>query len=173
MSKFELSKEAQDKINAFLESDAAFKAVWNTFAEKYQTELDYLENLRESRNAKLDEARRALRAEGAEADITKVKSFRAGPFTVKKPWSDFYQPEKFASRLRDTGLYDKALSSKIIKESVEIEKPDVVKQFLTTIGALELFEDCEDGIELATRIEGPKPIAPFATEVKETKKEEK
>lgn len=167
MSMFQCSLEAQDKVSAFEQADAAFKAAWEQFEHQHAAELEYLDKLREDRNSKLDEARRILRAEAQEADITRVRFVKQGPFNVQKKWSDFYSPEKFIMRLRELGLYDTALSTKIIQETYNFAKFDVIKNFLKMEGKEKEFEDCEDGIELTPAVSGPKPISPFGAEVKD------
>jgi hypothetical protein len=169
MSKFQFSKDVQDKVTLFEQSDSAFKAAWGTFEQKMAVELQYLDGLREDRNAKLDEARRAIRADATEADITENKSLRIGTFSVLKKWSSSYTPEKLVPLLKDKGLYDGALTAKIVAEKIEIAKFEVVKQFLDNEGVLKDFDECEDGYELTPAVSGPKPIPPLGAELKEAK----
>jgi hypothetical protein len=169
VAKFQFSKDTQDKVTLFEQSDSAFKAAWGALEQKISAELQYLDSLREDRNAKLDEAKRAIRTESVEADITENKSLRIGTFSVQKKWSNFYTPEKFVALLKDKGLYDGALSAKIVAEKIEIAKFDVAKQFLENEGVLTDFEECEDGQELTPAVSGPKPIPPLGAELKESK----
>lgn len=63
MSEHKVSDEANDKIKVFKEADDAFKKEWEVFETANATALAQLEKLRDDRNAKLDEAKRFLRAE--------------------------------------------------------------------------------------------------------------
>lgn len=166
MSKFQCSQEVQDKVTDFEMSDKAFKAAWDSFEQSVRAQLEYLDKLREVRNEKLDVAVRLLRAEAVEADITKVKLIKQGPFSVQKKWSEFYAPEKFVGILKDKGLYDQAVAAKVIEERIEVAKFPEAKSFLEAHGVLKEFEECEDGLELTPAVSGPKPIPPFAAEVK-------
>lgn len=167
--KHDCSDKVKEKVGIFGQSDAAFKAAWDSFEQRHATELAQLEKLREERNAKLDDARRALREEAVEADITRVKEIRIGPFVVNKKWHAFYIPEKLAAKLESRDLYDTATSKNVVAEKIEIAKYDVVKQFLQDLGLVKEFEDCEDGQELTPAITGPKPISPFGAEYKDAK----
>lgn len=169
MGKFQGSKELQDKIDDFEKSDITFKSAWSVLEQKMAQELEYLDGLREERNEKLDLAKRALRAEALEASIKDVKFVKIGPFSVQKKWSSFYVPEKLVALLKDKGLYDSAISAKIIAEKIEVEKFDVVKQYLKVEGIEADFEDCEDGMEMTPAVTGPKPIPPFGVEQKDAK----
>ena len=169
MAKFQVSQETQDKVAAFEQSDANFKNAWAVFEQRLEQELALLDKVREDRNAKLDEARRALRAEAQELSITHCKVVKAGPFSVLKKWSSFYIPEKFVAMLKDRGLYDAAVSAKVVAEKIEVGKFEAVKAFLTNEGVAQDFEECEDGCELTPAVSGPKPIPPFGSELKESK----
>jgi len=169
MSKFQFSQDTQDKVTLFEQSASAFKIAWEALEQKISSELQYLDGLREDRNARLDEAKRAIRTEAAEADITGAKFLRIGTFSVQKKWSSFYTPEKFVALLKDKGLYDNAITAKIVAEKTEIAKFDVAKQFLENEGVLTDFEECEDGQELTPAVSGPKPIPPLGVELKESK----
>ncbi len=169
MSQYQCSAETQAKIRAFVQADKEFKAEWEQFELRAQQHLEYLDKLREERNAKLDDAKRSLRAETQDLDITVHKSVKAGPFTVQKKWSSFYQPEKLVAGLKTKSLYDSALSSRIVREKIEIASFEEVQNFLKVEGVLADFEDCEDGIEQTPAIYGPKPILAFGVEAKEAK----
>ncbi len=168
MSKFQCSQETQEKINAFAEAESQYKTAWEQFEQTHSAELEDLDKLREERNSKLDTARRAIREEAAEADITQTKSIKIEPFSVLKKWSSFYSPEKFVHRLRELNLFDSAKAAKIVVEKVDIAKFDTVQQFLNIEGKLKDFEDCEDGIELTPAVSGPKPVPAFGAEQKES-----
>lgn len=167
MSKFQCSDEAKAKVEAFELSDKAYRSAWDQFEQAAQQQLDYLDKLREDRNAKLDDAKRKLREEASEADITTVKSVKLGPFNAVKKWSNFYNPEKLVAGLKAKGLYDMAISAKVVAEKIETAKFDEVKNFLTAQGIVKDFEDCEDGNELTPAVSGPKPVPPFGAEQKD------
>lgn len=165
MSDFKPSQEALDKIKVFKEADELFKKEWEEFEQSNGTRLSQLEKLRDDRNAKLDEAKRFLRAETERIDDMRV-TFSAGPFKVQKKWSDFYIPDKLVAMLEDRGLYDAALSAGIIAVKTEVEKYDVVKKFLEDHHVAKDFECCEDGSEAGSAISGPKQVPPLAAELK-------
>jgi hypothetical protein len=166
VSRFECSSETFKKIDDFSKADEEFKTAWDTFEQKYSMELEYLDKLREERNVKLEVAKKALREEVGEADITKIKSAKAGPFVAQKKWQSYYAPEKLLARLRDKGLLEAALNQKIVVKRIDTGNFEVVKQFLQDYEIDKEFEDCEDGREMTIAIYGPKAIAPLGTEQK-------
>lgn len=169
MAKYQFTKETQDKINLYNQADQDFKAAWAVFEQKMAVELQHLDQLREDRNVKLDEAKRAARTEAAEVSISDAKSIAFGGFSVMKKWSDFYIPEKLVALLKDKGLYDAALAAKAVAEKIEVAKFDEVKAFLQKEGVDKDFEECEDGIELTPAVTGPKPIPALGAEYKDAK----
>lgn len=165
MSEHKVSDEANDKIKVFKEADDAFKKEWEVFETANATALAQLEKLRDDRNAKLDEAKRFLRAETER--ITDMRlTYTAGPFKVQKKWSDYYIPDKLVSMLKDRGLLDAALGHGIVVMKTEVAKYPVVKKFLEDNNVAKEFECCEDGEEDSTAIGGAKQIPPFAAELK-------
>ena len=164
-NQFKASQDVKDKIKVFQEADATFRAEWEAFELQNASQLEKLEKLRDDRNAKLDEAKRSLRAEADTIDVMRT-TFTEGPFKVQKKWSDFFIPEKLVALLTDRGLYDSALSAKIVQIVVSTAKFAEVKQFLENNGVLKDFECCEDGKEDSTAISGPKQVPPFGAELK-------
>jgi hypothetical protein len=169
MSKFQCSQETQDKVVIFEAADRVYKDAWEQFEKEMELRLITLDRLRENRNAKLDDAKRALRTEAVEADITQIKLIKAGPFSVQKKWSQFYLPERTVAILKAKGLYDAAISAKVVAEKIELAKYEEFKQFLDKAGVVKDFEECEDGQELTPAVSGPKPIPPFGAEQKDSK----
>lgn len=167
MAKFQCNATTQQKVTEFEEADEKWKAAWSAFETQHQAEIDRLEAVREERNSKLDAARHALRADAEGVDISEVKAFRAGLFSVQKKWSSFYIPEKLVANLKDHGLYDSALAHGIVAEKIEVAKYEQVRGFLTNEGLVKEFESCEDGCELTPAISGPKPAAPLGGEKKD------
>lgn len=163
--KHQCSQETKDKIAAFEEADKRFKTEWAAFEQEFSTRLAQLDQLREDRNVKLDEAKRALRVEADGIEELRT-TFVEGPFKVQKKWSDFYIPEKTVAMLSERGLYDAAVSSGAVAIRVELAKFDQMQRFLEDNGVIKDFECCEDGIEASTAISGPKPIPPFGAELK-------
>lgn len=164
-SNFKCSQYTQDKIQAFQEADAEFRAEWEAFEQEQATRLEKLEKLREDRNVKLDDAKRSLRQELDVVDEMRMTTTQ-GPFKIQKKWSDFYIPEKLVAMLADRGLYDAALTAGIVRVRVETAKYNEVRRFLETNGIDRDFECCEDGEEDSTAISGPKPVPPFGAELK-------
>lgn len=162
---FKCSKDTEDKIKAFQAADYDFRAEWEAFELQNSSRLETLERLREDRNAKLDEAKRSLRAELDLVDEMRLTSSQ-GPFKVQKKWSDFYIPEKLVSMLVDRGLYDTAVTAGIVRVKIETAKYAEVKRFLELNGIDKEFECCEDGEEDSTAISGPKQVPPFGAELK-------
>lgn len=163
--KFTPSQDVKDKVKAYEEADHAFKEEWEKFEAEQATRLAQLEKLRDDRNAKLDEAKRQLRAETESIDEMRL-TYALGPFKVQKKWSDFYIPEKLVSMLTDRGLYDSALSAGIVAVRTEVAKYPVVKKFLEDNKIAKDFECCEDGEEDSTAIGGPKSVPSFGAELK-------
>ncbi len=167
MPKFKPSDETEQKVAEFQQADDRWRLAWNDFEARHQQELEKLEAIREERNSRLDAARHALRADAQEADIDDIKLIKIGPFSAQKKWSKFYIPEKLVAQLKSNGLYDTALSQKIVAERIEIAKYDQVTAFLQGLGLEKDYEGCEDGCELTPAISGPKPAAPLGGEMKE------
>lgn len=164
-AKSQCSDETKEKIKAYQEADVQFRLEWETFEIENATRLAKLERLRDERNAKLDEAKRAIRQD-AELIPDMRTTFTEGPFKVQKKWSDYYIPEKLVHMLGERGLYDSALTSKIVAIRTEVASFPEVKKFLEDHGLLKDFECCEDGAESGTAISGPKPIPPLGAELK-------
>lgn len=161
------SQETLAKIKEFEAADLEFRKEWEEFENTHRAHLERIEKLRDSRNAKLDEAKRSLRADTERLGASVMRtSFSTGPFKVQKKWSDFYIPEKLVSMLADRGLYDQALSSGIVAVKTEVEKYAVVKKFLEDNGIALDFECCEDGKPDSISISGPKSIPPLGSELK-------
>lgn len=165
---FQPSNEAQTLISQFQTSDQIFKEAWANFETKHQKELEMLEALREQRNVDLDEAKRVLREESFNADITQVKFIEIGPFKVQKKESKWFIVEKFKSLLEDMGKYDAALSEGVIAEKIEVDYKTALA-WLEKNSLTEKFLSCEDGKELTPAVSGPKPIPSFGAELKEAK----
>lgn len=165
MSKFQPSPELLEKIKAFEEARESFAQGLAYFEQTHEAELVHLEKLRDDRNAKLDEAKRALRQETENLDDLRTQ-FTVGPFTVQKKWSEYYIPEKLVSMLGDCGLYDDAISSGVVAVRTEVAKYDQVHKYLEDHGIVKDFECCEDGMEAGTAISGPKTVPPFGAELK-------
>lgn len=160
-----VTEETKAKIAAFETADKQFKAAWETFEEAHTTELASLEKLREDRNAKLDEAKRSLRAELETVSEMRMTATQ-GPFKLQKKFSDFYIADKLVAMLVDHGLYDTAIAQKIIAVKVETATFEEVKSFLNLHGVAKHFECCEDGKDAPNAISGPKPIPPLGAELK-------
>lgn len=165
MSKSPCTDETKEKIRLFTEADYKFRAEWESFELEHATRLIQLEKLRDDRNAKLDEAKRAIRQ-----DTESIEEMRAtyteGPFKVQKKWSDYYIPEKLVSMLSERGLYDSALTGGIVAVKTEVAPYPQVRKFLEDNHIDKEFECCEDGQESTTAISGPKPVPPLAAELK-------
>lgn len=160
-----LPKEVQDKIDRFQQADQEFKVEWEKFELVQAAELVRLENLREERNIKLDEAKRAVRSEVETFNQMRV-TFSSGAFKVQKRWSDFYIPDKTVSMLIARGLYNAAIAAGVVIVKAEIASYDEVQKFLEDNNAIKEFECCEDGVESSVAISGPKSIPPFGLELK-------
>jgi hypothetical protein len=162
---YKCSQDTKDRIEAFNTADKQFKEAWGSFEDTHATELAQLEKLRDDRNAKLDEAKRSLRAELEMIDEMRL-TFTAGPFKVQKRFSDYYIPEKLVSMLEDCGLYESAINAKIIAVKIETVSFDEVTNFLKLHGVAKQFECCEDGKHFPGTISGPKPVPPLGAELK-------
>lgn len=161
------SNETQACIDGFEAADQIYKQALEAFEARVQTELDHLEKLREDRNEKLSTARRLLRVEAEALDITQVKTFKVGRFTVQKKWSSYFIPEKLWTMLYDRGLLDDAIAQKIISTQIVTAKFPEVKAFLEKTGRAKEFEVCEDGAEISPAITSPRPLSGLGEEVKD------
>ena len=159
------SSEVQEKIRTFEEADKVFKDEWEAFEREHEIALTRLERLRDDRNAKLDEAKRALRAETESMDDMRA-TYNAGPFKIQKKWSDYYIPQKLVAMLYDRGLIDSAISAGVVAIKTEVAPFDQMQMFLREKGILRDFECCEDGAEAGAAISGPKSIPPLGAELK-------
>ncbi len=160
-----LPKDVQDKIDIFQKADQDFKCEWEKFELAQAAELIRLENLREERNIKLDEAKRAVRSEVETFNTMRV-TFASGAFKVQKRWSDFYIPDKTVSMLIAKGLYNTAIAAGVVIVKAEVASYDEMQRFLIENNVIKEFECCEDGIEGSVAISGPKSIPPFGLELK-------
>lgn len=161
----DVSQDTKDCIAAFEQADAEFKKAYEAFERDHEAALQHIDRLRDDRNAKLDEAKRALRQEAERVPEFRT-TFYHGPFKVQKKWSDFYIADKTAAILADRGLYDLAVSSGLVSVRVEVASYDQFRAFLEDRGVAKDFECCEDGVEHSTAVGGPKPIPPLGAELK-------
>lgn len=162
---FQCDQVTKDRIELFRIADEKFKKAWEEFEAANETALSKLEALREERNAKLDAAKRSLRAELETVHEMRL-TFTEGPFKVQKRFSDYYIPDKLVAMLMDRGLYDTAISARIIAVKVETADFNEVRNFLRVHGLEKEFECCEDGEDAPNAVIGPKPVPPFGAELK-------
>lgn len=166
MTDYNCSKDTKIRIEKFEEADLDFKKEWEQFESTHEYELEHLERLRDKRNAALDEARRSLRAEFELVDSMRLTTTE-GPFRIQKRFSDYYIPDKLVSMLKTAGLYDTAVKANIISIKIETAKYDEIQNFLRLHGAEKQFACCEDGVDSAIAIGGPKQVPPFGSELKQ------
>lgn len=164
MSTHKLSEETTKAIQDYEALDRQFKDAWSVFEQAHRTELEHLDQLREARNAALDQAQRALRSEAQDPSCT-VRSISAGPFQVVKKKTEFYDADMFIARLHERELYDAAITEKAVIERIEIDYKEA-RNFLKGRSLLDDFEDCEDGAEMTPAVSGPKPVPGFGAETK-------
>lgn len=161
------TQDAQNIINKFQTLDTQFKAAWGEFYERFQTELDQLDQLRESRNVALDEAGKMLRDEATRLDINRYKSFKFGPFQVqKKVGSDSFRAVEFANLAKTLGFKKQMEDEGAIATKVEINF-SAAKEFLKKNGLEDKFATTlEGGAEMTPAVIGPKPIPALGAEFK-------
>lgn len=161
------TQDIQNAASKFSSLDEQFKSQWAELYERNRTELDQLEQLRESRNVHLDEVVKMLRIEAQRLDPKRYKTIKFGPFQVsKKQASDFFRPEEFVQLAKSLGFEKKMREAGVIKTKVEIDYK----------GALEFLKDnaldtkfattLEGGAEQTPAVSGPKPIPPLGQESK-------
>lgn len=167
MANHKLDDDTKKKIQEFEEADAAWRQAWESFEREHELVLITIERLREERNVKLEEARKALRNEVQELNYGDVKSVKDGRFRAQKNWSSYYSAEKFVAMIQEKGLYDEALANRIIIITTTVADFEETKNFLEQRGLATEFEVCEDGKEKTTSIYGPKAIPPLGAEYKE------
>lgn len=161
------TQDIQNVINKFQSLDHQFKSAWSEFYERFQTELDQLDLLRENRNVALDEAAKLLRDEATRLDINRYKSFKFGPFQVqKKVGSDSFRAIEFVDLAKALGVSRRMEDEGVIATKVEINYA-AAKEFLKK-NALEsrFATTLEGGQEMTPAVLGPKPIPAFAQEAK-------
>lgn len=166
---YDLSDDTKKKIDEFATADAHLKKFVSDFEADHMAELQYIEQLREARNAKLDDATRALRAEAERVPYTTTKRFSYGPFIAQKRISQFYQLDRFIAIANHLGLYKFLLDMGILKEETVMGvKFEEAKALLEEQGLADHFEECEDirdaGVPAVTR---PGSIVSFGAETKD------
>ncbi len=159
--------DAQQVIGKFQNLDMQFKTAWSEFYDRHQTEIDQLDQLRESRNVALDEAGKMLREEATRLDIKRYKSFKYGPFQVqKKIGSDSFRAIEFVQLAKTLGFKKQMEDEGAIAVKVEINF-DAAKEFLKKNALEDKFATTlEGGAEMTPAVIGPKPIPAFGAEVK-------
>jgi hypothetical protein len=161
------TQDVQNAAAKFSQLDDQFKNQWTEHYERNRTELDQLEQLRESRNVTLDEVVKMLRIEAQRLDPKRYKTIKYGPFQVsKKNASDFFRPEEFVQLAKTLGFEKKMREAGVIKTKVEVDYK----------GALEFLKDnaldtkfattLEGGAELTPSVTGPKAIPALGQEAK-------
>jgi hypothetical protein len=158
----EYLQEIERKIKLYQELDCKFKNDWADFEERYQKEVAHLDELRERRNAQLDDVKRSIRTYSETSDD---KSMEIGEFKAVKKWSKFYNKEKLLEMLEKHGLMAAALGEGIVMKSLEIAKYDKIRAFLERWGYAEGFECCEDAQEAGVAIFGPKAVPMLGAEL--------
>lgn len=158
-----LSDSTKKKVEAFEESDKKFKALLSKFMDKYAQEIMEIDNAREERNARLNDAKDALRENAWDADITEVQSIKYGPLKVSKKWSEYYLTDSFVQIAKDAGVYDKLIESGVVKLVTQIDSK-LAKHWLDANSLTEKFEQAVDGKELTPAITGAKEVVPFGAE---------
>ena len=155
-----VTEDTKTAVRTFEAADAAYQSLFDTFQDEYQSALIQLDTAREERNAALDIAKKALRADAQAADYRSVKELRYGPFKVQKKWSGWYIVEMFVDLITQEGLYDAAVDSGVIRIKTEVDG-NLAAEFLRSNSVEDKFKPCIDGKELTPAVTGPKPVVAF------------
>lgn len=160
----------QTAVGKFEAADSQFKTAWSEFYDRHQTELDNLDQLRESRNVALDDATKVLRDEVKRLDIKFFKTVKYGPFQVsKKVGSDTFRAVEFVNLAKTLGFKKAMEDEGAIATKVEINF-DAAKEFLKKNSLEDKFATTlEGGEELTPAVTGPKPVPGFGQETKAAK----
>ena len=157
--------ETQKKIDDFEASDVAFRAIMNDFEDKAPEWFKMIEAARDNRNRALDEAVRALREDAKQVDVNKIKTFKAGPFTVQKKLTKFFAPDLFYNIAKTLGMVDGAISEGAIAEKIEINyEPGMA--WIKKNDLWDKFKDSYKETELTPAIGGPKEVPPLGATLK-------
>lgn len=164
---YEPTQDVRNSIAKFETLDAQARSAAEELYSKYQTEIDQLNNLIESRNVALDESNKLLRSEVTRLDGDKFKTVKFHAFQVsKKKGSDFYGAAEFVDKAKAEGVKKKMEDEGVIATKIEINY-DAAKEFLKKNGLEKSFAGAlHEGADLTPAVSGPKPLALFAQEIK-------
>ncbi len=166
-----LSQDTKNNVLAFIEADKAFSAKLEAFLAKHSEELLELDNLREKRNVKLDDAEQGIRRDADLAPRAKFNekdgapSISYGPFTVVKKLKEWFIPETFIALAERSGVHKSMVDSGAIQIKTEIDF-DNACEYLRKNNMEKTFAAAKDASEMTPAISGPKPIPPFGAQAK-------
>lgn len=158
----ELDDRTRSKIQQFENVDDEFRERWARFEEEHQEELEFLEEIRERRNSRLDDAIRSLRTNVGDLDHD-IKGVSEGKFKASRKWSNFYVAKTFVAISERLGVYRDMIRENIIVYTVKINYPRA-KMWIEGRGLEEHFSEAEEGVEKTTAVYGPKPVPSWGAE---------
>jgi hypothetical protein len=160
-----VSEETQKKIAAFEQAEEEYTKAWAEFEEKAAPWFKILEEKRDLRNRTLDEAIRAVREDAKEVDYTKLKTFKAGPFSVQKKVTRFFAPDLFYNMAKALNLVDGAISEGVIAEKIEVNFEQAMT-WLKKNSLWDKFKDTYKEQEQTPAVSGPKEVPAFGAALK-------
>jgi len=185
----ELDKQCQDLIADFTTGSVIYKSMPNVteeqgitaaefvkrLAQNFVSFQEYLKQLIEKRNAKLQEAANALRgtviaAESVVRGPDGKSTFKSyGPFEVSSKTSRTFDPAILIAKLQEMGLYSRLTElTTINKDSGKAENAfrqewvvmyEPVKNFLREMNLEEILNAAYEEEEGTPAVTGPKPLA--------------
>lgn len=167
VKEYEPSGHTQNLVSKYESLDTSFKSSWEELYERFRSEFDQLDKLREQRNVALDEATRALRDEATRLDVKVYKSFRYGKFQVSKPvGSDSFRAVETVKLAKTLGVLKPMEDHGAVATKIEINY-EAMKEFLKANSLEDKFATViEAGDAKTPSVTGPKPIPAFGAEVK-------
>lgn len=155
------SVENQARVKEFEDADAAYSKTWADFEEKAKQWFDMLEDMREKRNRRLDDAIRALREE---ATRTK-QSIKSGPFKVDAKTKRYFAPEEFVKLAKDYNVLDALKTAGAVVEKTEVDT-ERAAEWLKTSDLVGKFIPSYHEDPMTPAVTGPKEVPPFGSPVK-------
>jgi hypothetical protein len=159
--KFTPSKDVQTRVKEFEDADAEYTKTWADFEEKAKQWFDLLEQMREKRNRRLDDATRAVREEA----IRFKTSFRLGAFRVDAKTKRYFSPEEFVRLAQTNQLLDGLKTAGAVIEKTEIDT-EKAAEFLKNKDMVGKFVSAYHEDPMTPAVSGPKEVPPFGTPTK-------
>jgi hypothetical protein len=160
-----VAAETSIKVQEFVAADQQFRATMTDFEEKAPEWFKLIEEQRDLRNRRLDDAKRALRDEAGRLDYTKIKSFKAGPFTVEKARNRSFDTLPFIEIADGLGIDDQLKDAGIIVTETSINRDQAV-DWLKRNNLWDKFAETFREEDATARVKGADDIPPLGMPAK-------